>query len=134
MSIKKGFVGFVETAYRMFLLISGFLGIDLIYHYIYETNFNLYVVPVSYYLNKLFYGLPLAIIAYYVVNNLLKLKYGYKKTSIFALIVVVPLGINYFMTGHFNPAQNIVVVIAHYFMIESLLLIYYKVYDMDYIG
>lgn len=134
MTRQNAFTRFIEVVFRIFLLISGFIGVDLIYHYIYENNFALYAVPVSYFFDKLVYGVPLGIVGYYVVNNLLKLKYSYNKTSIFSLIIVLPLGIRYFTIGHFTTAQNIVVTIAHYFMIETLLLIYYKVYNMDYIG
>ncbi|MEK6878935.1 MAG: hypothetical protein AABY22_04970 [Nanoarchaeota archaeon] len=135
MNIKRNVSGFLEIIFRMFLLISGFTVLDMFYHLMYEKNFGLYQVHVSYYINKILWGVILAILAYYIINYMLKwTKYSYKKNFIFSLIIVVPLQINYYLKGHFNPVQNIVIIFAHYFMIQTLLYLYYQVYDMDYIG
>lgn len=135
MTFKTKMDGFLEVSFRIFLLTSTFVSIDMLYHYLYEKNFNLYAVPLSYYLNKLQYGMVIGILAFYLINNSLKwTKYNYKKVSLFSLIIVIPLQIRYFITGHFTMFQNIVIATAHYFMIVALITIYYKIYHMDYIG
>ena len=135
MIFKKKVSGFLEVLFRIFILISTFVSIDIIYHYLYENNFKLYEVPTSYYLNKITYGFLLGIIAYYFINYWLKwTRYSYKKMSLFSLIIIVPLQIRYFMTGHFTMFQNIAIGIAHYVMITSIIVIYYKIYGMDYIS
>ena len=135
MTFKRNVNGFVEIIFRIFLLISTFISVDMVYHYLYETNYNLYAVSTDYYLNKLWIGVFLGIIAYYIINYWLKwTKYSYKKLSLFSMIIVVPLQIRYFMTGHFTLFQNIVIGFAHYFILISIMTLYYKVYDMDYLG
>lgn len=135
MTFKRKVNGFLEVVFRMFLLISAFTSLDIIYHYLYENNFNLYVVPISYYLNKILIGVILGVFAYYIINYMLKwTKYSYKKLSLFSLFIVVILQIRYFTTGHFTMFQNIVMATAHYFMLIGLMSLYYKIYDMDYLG
>lgn len=135
MTFKRSINGFAETIFRIFMLISTFTAVDIIYHYLYETNYGLYAVPMSYYLNKLIVGTILGIVAYIILNNMLKwTKYSYKKISIFSLIIVIPLQIKYFMSGHFTLFQNITIVLAHYAFLLAILTIYYKIYDMDYLG
>lgn len=133
MTFKRKVNGLLEVIFRIFLLISAFTSIDIIYHYLYETNFNLYVVPMSYYLNKILIGTILGIFAYYMINFWLKWKYSYKKMSVFSLFIVVILQIRYFTTGHFTLFQNFVVGFAHYIILMGLMTIYYKIYDMDYL-
>ena len=135
MTFKKKIEGFLEVIFRIFILISAFTAIDIIYHTLYEKNFNLYVVPLSYYLNKILYGFILGVLAYYIINYWLKwTKYSYKKLSAFSLFIVIILQLRYITTGHFTLFQNISVGIAHYIILMGIMSIYYKVYGMDYLG
>lgn len=135
MTFKRNVNGFLEVIFRMFLLISAFTSIDIIYHTLYEKNFNLYVVPLSYYLNKIIVGFFLGVLAYYIINYWLKwTKYSYKKISAFSLFIVVILQLRYITTGHFTLFQNFVVGFAHYIILMGILSVYYKVYGMDYLG
>lgn len=133
MTLKRKAENFMEILFRMFLLIGGFTAIDIIYHYFYEQNFNLYQVPMSYYLNKIVIGFALAVLAYYIVNYMFR-KYSYRKMSVFSLIIVGILQIRYYTTGHFTPFQNIVMFSAHYVMLIAIMTTYYKIYDMDFLG
>ena len=135
MTFKGKVNGFLETIFRMFILISTFTAIDMIYHYLYETNYNLYAVPLTYYLNKILIGTILGIFAFYMINYLLKWrKYSYKKLSLFSAFIVIILQIRYFTTGHFTLFQNIVIGFAHYFILIGIVSLYYKIYGMDYLG
>ena len=135
MTFKRKVNGFLEVLFRIFLLISAFTAIDIIYHYLYEKNFNLYAVPMSYYLNKIIIGVFLGVLAYFIINYWLKwTKYSYKKLSAFSLFIVIILQIRYIATGHFTLFQNFVVGFAHYIILISLMTLYYKVYDMDYLA
>ena len=125
---------FLEVLFRMSSLVSSFLAWDIVYHWIAENNYGLYVVPMSYYLNKIGAGFVLAVIGYYVVNNFLKWsKYSLKKTAVFAAIIVVPLQIMYITKGHFTGAQNLMVIFIHFAIIFSMIWGYFKLYKQDYL-
>lgn len=135
MTFKKRVDEFFETIFRIFILVSAFTSIDMLYHAFYEKNFNLYQVPVAYYFNKLMLGFILGVVGYYITNVLLKwTKYNIKKNTLFSIIIVVPLQIMYFTKGHFTLVQNITVGFAHYIILMSIMGIYRKLYGMDYIG
>jgi len=106
---------------NIFVIILLFTFIDILSHTYLETNYSLYEVPQDYYLNKVLYGVPLLLFAFFIYGNFLEKSFKGEYTKTFILTSITVLGLQYRYYYLYSSKFNVTVLILHYVILAAII-------------
>lgn len=106
---------------NIFMIILLFTLIDVLSHKYLEANYSLYEVPQDYYLNKVLYGVPLLLLAFFIYENFLEKLFNGEYTRTFILTSITVLGLQYRYYYTYSSKFNVTVLILHYIILAAII-------------
>src|SRR3990167_2019808 len=106
---------------NIFVIILLFTFADALGHKYLEVNYNMYEVPQDYYLNKVLYGVPLLLLAFFIYENFLEKSFKGEYTRTFILTSITVLGLQYRYYYTYSSRFNVTVLILHYVILAAII-------------
>jgi len=106
------------------IIVLIFTGLDYLGHKFLETNVHLDIVNQQYYINKILFGIPILLVAFYLYD---KLGFNWTKiqrTFLYTAILVFALQTRYSYT--YSLTSNYYILTLHFVIVYPLIYYFYK--------